>query len=167
MPLSVSCAACGARVRLPDGAAGRRFRCPRCKGVIQAPPASEPAPDNPFAYDNPTDATDAEPEGKEPHTRRRRRPTALPRSVDGFNPFDESTADADDGPRPTLRKYRKGSGWNPFESGSAEPESGPTPEETAFEFGVEAAAEPGPSSDFDFGPPDPRDDDGTSGRRRR
>src|SRR4051812_43805308 len=33
----VACSTCGARLRAPDDAAGRRFKCSQCGGVIVAP----------------------------------------------------------------------------------------------------------------------------------
>src|SRR4051794_33702252 len=34
---TVACSTCGARLRAPDNAAGRRFKCSRCGGVIVVP----------------------------------------------------------------------------------------------------------------------------------
>ncbi|HJZ94681.1 MAG TPA: hypothetical protein VKE40_27695 [Gemmataceae bacterium] len=177
MHATATCPSCGVRVRLPDQAAGRRFRCPRCHGVIAVPPAApagavaldppaavDPPPAescNPFADEAPAPSTGDAASPKD----RKRRPTARPRAVDGYNPFDDSTEDAAGAPRP--RKYRKGSGYNPFDGAAEESDAGPTPEEVEFQFGVEGPPAAPPSSDFDFGPPDPRGPEAHDRRRRR
>jgi endogenous inhibitor of DNA gyrase (YacG/DUF329 family) len=177
MHVTASCPSCGVKVRLPDQAAGRRFRCPRCRGVIAGPPAAPaeafafeapaaadpPAasPWNPFADEAPAPSAADATLPKE----RKRRPTARPRAADGYNPFDDSSEDAAERPRP--RTYRKGSGYNPFDGGADEAEAGPSPEEVEFQFGVEGPPQAPPSSDFDFGPPDPRDSESHDRRRRR
>lgn len=45
MPIEFRCenAGCGGQLRVPDGAAGKRAKCPRC-GNVQRVPAAEPAP---------------------------------------------------------------------------------------------------------------------------
>jgi hypothetical protein len=45
MPIQFRCenAGCGGRLRVPDGAAGKRAKCPRC-GNVQRVPTAEPAP---------------------------------------------------------------------------------------------------------------------------
>jgi hypothetical protein len=176
MHITASCPSCGVRVRLPDQAVGRRFRCPRCRGVIPGPPAApagaftfdapaaaDPPPAgpwNPFADEAPAPSTDDASRPKD----RKRRPTARPRAAEGYNPFDDSSEDAAE--RPGPRKYR-GSGSNPFGDGADEPDAGPTPEEVEFQFGVEGPPPAPPSSEFDFGPPDPRGTDAAERRRRR
>lgn len=35
MPTRISCPLCNANLRVPDGAAGKRMRCPMCKGVVR------------------------------------------------------------------------------------------------------------------------------------
>jgi hypothetical protein len=37
MPVEVSCTACGGRFRVPDSAAGKRIKCPKCKAPIEVP----------------------------------------------------------------------------------------------------------------------------------
>src|SRR5690348_2303414 len=39
----VVCSACGAQCRAPENAAGKRFRCPKCGGVISVPAAARVA----------------------------------------------------------------------------------------------------------------------------
>jgi predicted Zn finger-like uncharacterized protein len=41
MPLEISCPSCSAKFRVPDSAAGKKIRCPKCKGAIDVP-ATEP-----------------------------------------------------------------------------------------------------------------------------
>lgn len=53
MDLKTTCPGCGAAFRLPDAAAGRRFRCARCKTIFPASVAS-PAPQVPDDTDSPT-----------------------------------------------------------------------------------------------------------------
>jgi hypothetical protein len=55
MPISVTCASCGAKLRAPDNAAGRKLACSKCKAAIVVPAdptsqslmASRPATGNP------------------------------------------------------------------------------------------------------------------------
>jgi hypothetical protein len=37
MAVEVSCSACKGRFRVPDNAAGKRIKCPKCKGAIDVP----------------------------------------------------------------------------------------------------------------------------------
>jgi hypothetical protein len=37
MPVEVNCAACGGKFRVPDAAAGKRIKCPKCKAPIDVP----------------------------------------------------------------------------------------------------------------------------------
>jgi hypothetical protein len=161
MPVSLSCPACGARLKAPDNAAGRTFRCPKCQGPVVVPASGPTA----FAFGT----------------------TAGPADDDG-NPFADAgvpdepqTFDADDAPRkarrptakkkpapgspPVKRRYRKYADDNPF--GDAPVEEVPDPVGEGFEFGVEAPPA-APAGEFDFGPLDPHgeDEDGP-GRRRR
>jgi len=39
-----TCQTCGARIRVNDDKAGRRGRCPQCKGGVRVPPVSSSAP---------------------------------------------------------------------------------------------------------------------------
>jgi len=41
MPIEVSCANCSGHFRVPDTAAGKKIRCPKCRGAIEVP-AAEP-----------------------------------------------------------------------------------------------------------------------------
>ncbi len=46
MPISVTCPSCGSKIKAPDGLAGRRANCPKCKAPINVPAANgsqEPA----------------------------------------------------------------------------------------------------------------------------
>jgi predicted Zn finger-like uncharacterized protein len=42
MPIEVSCRSCAGRFRVPDNAAGKKIRCPKCKELI-AVPSADPA----------------------------------------------------------------------------------------------------------------------------
>lgn len=41
MPIAFRCAACGFQARVPDSYAGKRGKCPKCKGVVQIPAAAQ------------------------------------------------------------------------------------------------------------------------------
>jgi hypothetical protein len=41
MPVSVTCPSCGAKLRAPDSAAGRKLACSQCKAAINVPGASQ------------------------------------------------------------------------------------------------------------------------------
>jgi len=40
MPIEVSCASCSGQFRVPDSAAGKKIRCPKCGGAIEVPAAA-------------------------------------------------------------------------------------------------------------------------------
>lgn len=46
MPIEVSCASCSGHFRVPDTAAGKKIRCPKCRGAIEVP-AAEATPARP------------------------------------------------------------------------------------------------------------------------
>src|SRR5688500_613268 len=94
MPISIACPLCQARVRLPDDAAGKKFRCPKCKGVISV---KAPAPP---------------------------KPTILPEGAlnSGFTdaPLDPAGSSPVEGPVPisaAAKKARRGE-YNPFDDGT-------------------------------------------------
>jgi ribosomal protein S27E len=37
MAIPVECKSCGHKARVPDNAAGKKIRCPKCNNVIQVP----------------------------------------------------------------------------------------------------------------------------------
>jgi hypothetical protein len=37
MAIAVKCKFCGQKLRLPDNAAGKKIRCPKCNRVIEVP----------------------------------------------------------------------------------------------------------------------------------
>jgi len=39
MPIEVTCSSCQKRLRVPDHAAGKKIRCPKCRGVLNVPAA--------------------------------------------------------------------------------------------------------------------------------
>src|SRR5262245_4844145 len=43
MPVDVTCGGCSRKMRVPDTAAGKRIKCPKCQAVIAVPGAGEPA----------------------------------------------------------------------------------------------------------------------------
>lgn len=43
MPIEVFCQSCQRKMRVPDTAAGKRIRCPKCQGVISVPGGEAPA----------------------------------------------------------------------------------------------------------------------------
>lgn len=49
MPIAFRCAACGFQARVPDSYAGKRGKCPQCKGVVQIPAAAQSAAPAPAA----------------------------------------------------------------------------------------------------------------------
>lgn len=69
MPIPVVCPGCSAKLNAPDGAAGKKVKCPRCQGAIVIPaPArfevveDEPAP--PAKQAVPNDPASARPKAK-------------------------------------------------------------------------------------------------------
>src|SRR3954452_9568460 len=40
MAISIKCPECGRKLNAPDSAAGRRGRCPHCKGIVTLPAAA-------------------------------------------------------------------------------------------------------------------------------
>lgn len=173
MSISISCPGCGARLRAPDAAAGRKFRCPKCQAPFLLPAASGPAAVFDFAQRPADDDEGArfeddrsvdEPESTDdaPTPRKGRRPTARKRKP-GYNPFDADAGEPPAVPPPAKRRYRKDGDYNPF--GDAPPDEVPDPVGDGFEFGIEAPP-PTPTGEFDFGPPDPRGDADEGPRRR-
>ncbi len=170
MPVRVTCPTCDARLKAPEGSAGRTVRCPRCTGPVVVPAA--PAPPAPVAFrqsefePTPTDdggnpfedAAAADESGPEDFDgpRRRRRPTAKRRPTPGHNPFAEDPGEEPAAAPPKKRRYRKDADYNPF--GDVPEDEEPDPVGEGFEFGIEAPP-PAPTGEFDFGPPDPREDD--------
>jgi len=37
MAIPIECKSCGKKARVPDNAAGKKIRCPKCNSVIQVP----------------------------------------------------------------------------------------------------------------------------------
>lgn len=89
MPMTVTCD-CGKKFRLPDDAAGKRFKCPECGEIIQpgGEAESQPAVAAPVILDN--DPQPKRPSPKKPQPRRtaqrpsrpeaKRRPASNPRN---------------------------------------------------------------------------------------
>lgn len=49
MPIEVTCTSCSRRLRVPDKAAGKRIKCPKCASAISVPRADEPVTPQPVA----------------------------------------------------------------------------------------------------------------------
>ena len=110
MPIEFRCQACNKLLRVPDGSAGKKAKCPDCQTVIQIPAASPPQsspPQPPSLLDE-----EAIPELEPPIVRG---PEASPFSPQGSdplsatpNPFESPTAGG--GYRSTRRSGQQ-SGW--------------------------------------------------------
>jgi uncharacterized RDD family membrane protein YckC len=65
MPITVTCPSCNKGLKVPDGAAGKKGRCPQCATVIEIPAASAYAPPTfaapPQAFAAPPQVYDPEP----------------------------------------------------------------------------------------------------------
>src|SRR5438105_1278974 len=78
MPVTVACPCCAAKLRAPDAAAGGKFKCPKCGGVLSVPAAEEAADVATFAVraENPQSPPSSrgprEDEDGTPTSRRRR-----------------------------------------------------------------------------------------------
>lgn len=170
MPIAVICPACKSRVRLPDNAAGKRFRCPKCQGVIHGPPAAPAKP----AVIRPADQTDAgfadvpadpaenpifEPQAPISSAARK---AAQPE----FNPFDDGAATADEEKPRGKRYYKPKDDYNPFAEPTASNPGAAVDPGQVFDFGVVEPTEPAGGGEFDFGSGDEPQDDGPRRRRR-
>lgn len=159
MPISVECPACHGRLRLPDNATGKRFRCPKCKGVIVGPTGSKPSPTI-----RPKDALDPgfvdapyDPEGSAPIDEPMPISQAAKRALHDYNPF-ASTSDSDeeDEKPKKSRYYQPKDDYNPFDDPAREApaESGADPGRL-FDFGQEdPSATQSPGDDLNFGSPE-------------
>jgi len=168
MAISVLCPSCQGKVRLPDDSAGKRFRCPKCKGVVPGPGAVAPPPTirpkeaiDPGFMDAPHD-----PAGSMPIDEPLPISEAAKRALDDFNPFDSGTShDDEDEEKPKKQRYyQPKDDYNPFTdpAASAPPVPGANPE-VLFDFGMEETPSPTvPGNDLEFRPPDD-----TTRRRRR
>jgi hypothetical protein len=58
MSLSVACSSCGAKLRAPDNAVGRAFKCPKCGNQISVAAAFSPRPEQPRSLQVAEDADD-------------------------------------------------------------------------------------------------------------
>jgi hypothetical protein len=145
MPIHLACPSCGAKGTLPDAAAGKSARCPRCKATLVIPIlAPPPAPEPPPHY--PEDDLEFDPTAPpDTHTPRR------------YNPFDAAAAaapaESEVEKTKAAAKKKYTSGYNPFE-GEAPPEDAPV--EDPFDY-----SESGPQADpaagaFEFDQPTPR-----------
>ena len=139
MPIHLACPSCGARGTLPDAAAGKSARCPRCKATLVIPILAPPHyPEDDLEFD----------------------PTAPPgaHAPGRYNPFDDAAAaaPADSEVEKTKARAKKKytSGYNPFEGEAAPPDP---PVEDPFDYSESDAPAAGA---FDFDQP-------TTARRKR
>lgn len=141
MPVSAACPTCQARVRIPDDSAGRRFRCPKCQGVIAGVAktiVSEIVPDFIDAQEQPGDQElDEQPGAISAAARASLR--------EAYNPFDDGSEEEET----RKSRFAPKEVWNPF----AEPPPAVSGGEAeSFDFGVVEPEAP-PAGDLDFGPP--------------
>jgi hypothetical protein len=172
MPIPVVCPSCNSPVRLPDNAAGKRFRCPKCQGVIPGPASmpAKPAVVRPpeqsdvGIVDTPTNPAEnplfEEPAPISSQARKAAQPD--------FNPFDAGAAGDQDDEKPRGKRYFKPKDdYNPFaEPDGSRPAAGTGDPGQLFDFGAVEPGEPAGGGDFDFGPQDQSEDDGRRRRRR-
>lgn len=157
MPISIACPLCQSRVRLPDDAAGKKFRCPKCKGTISVKAPAPPKPliqsDSVFATgftDAPHDSTV---EGILPVSEPVPLSSLAKKAIfDEFNPFDDGTAKADDGESEKKSRFAPKEIYNPF--AQPHPPDAPVSEanpEDLFDFGREDTPQQPASGEFNFG----------------
>ena len=93
--MQITCTNCGAKIRVPDNAAGKKGKCPKCQTVMTIPAAGDPSADDlpkaraqeavsagggtPFDFNEPADA-----------------PPAVKKSSKGQKARDEEDGDDDD-----------------------------------------------------------------------
>src|ERR1043165_4762024 len=75
MPISIRCPECGRKLSAPDGAAGKRARCPHCKTIVTLPSAAAPPPE---------EVLDAEPMAAPPEPQPVAAPAAAPEPEPDF-----------------------------------------------------------------------------------
>lgn len=107
MPISLICGACEAKLTVPDSAAGKRGKCPRCQALLEIP---HPEPDDAGAVEQPA------PKRKPvPPAAPKRKPVVLEADDDGEDTETERPArrkravedDEDDPPRKKPKKKGK------------------------------------------------------------
>jgi len=158
MSVSVTCPSCSARVRLPDDSAGKKFRCPKCKGVIPgqgfAPAAKTPVVRSTDRVDSglvdESEVAQTTPPDEQPLPISS---AARQASRESFNPFAGGN-DEDEEDKPRKKRYwQPKENYNPFDDVHSSSADGATANpEQVFDFGEPEAGEaPPPSGDFDFG----------------
>ena len=153
MPIHLACPSCGVKGSLPDAAAGKSARCPRCKATLVIPilnpppaPVAPPPPEVvPVPTHHPEDDREFDPTAPpDTHTSRR------------YNPFDDgaAAAPAESEVEKTRAQGKKKytSGYNPFE-GAPAPEDAPA--EDPFDYS-ESDGPANPAGAFEFDQPTPR-----------
>lgn len=86
MPVEVSCSSCSGRFRVPDTAAGKKIKCPKCQSVIAVPAASG-APAAPSAP--------AAPAGQSPAQQAAGAPSSAPKVLPKAQPLATPKTKAD------------------------------------------------------------------------
>ena len=115
MPISVACAGCEKKLKVPDTAAGKKIRCPACKAVIAVP---EPEPlvevdDDLVEPDEETAVTEAPPPAaikKKPAWDKKEAPPAKRkkrRDDDEEEGYDTEEEEDDEDDRPRKKKKKK------------------------------------------------------------
>jgi hypothetical protein len=113
MPIAVNCPGCSSRLTVPDTAAGKKARCPKCQTqlVIPAAPAPAAAERSPFDFNSP-----AAPAAKKPAAKPLPPPPA---------PAPEPLSLDDDEPAPPPRTPARGTGRKPVLDLDDEPDDRP------------------------------------------
>jgi hypothetical protein len=149
---------CQSRVRLPDDAAGKKFRCPKCKGTIAVkgavPPPQPLVQRGAMSATGFTDAPhDPTIEGILPVSDPVPLSSLAKKAIfDEFNPFDDGTSKADDAESEKKSRFQPKEIYNPF--AQPHPPDAPASEanpEDLFDFGREDAPQQPASGEFNFG----------------
>jgi hypothetical protein len=171
MPIPAECPNCQARVRLPENAEGRRFRCPKCQAAIPGPPARSTPPKQavvrPAEQVDPgfVDAPDDPAQSQQIEEPAPISPAARKAVRGDFNPFDDGRDDDDDEPRGKRRRKPK-EDYNPFAEPAAQSAAGAANPDELFDFGAVDPNQPSPTGEFDFGASDETEERDPRRRRR-
>ena len=139
MPLRLICPSCGANGQLPDAAAGRTARCPKCGTKLVVPLMTSPSPADDLDFYS--DRGD----GAKP-----------------FNPFDDGANESLTEPQKQTRRYT--GGFNPF-GDDATPDDPPADVEDPFDYTADEQRSQAES--FEFGPMDVFSKDHSAKKKRR
>lgn len=112
MPIEFRCPTCDQQLRVPDAAAGKNAKCPKCQAIVSVPGASSPPPLTPPASTPPQKPFEAPPSRDAFSTPTGGSFGAAPSS----NPFGQSP-----GASPFGGGAGGGGGGNPFGAGASNP----------------------------------------------